>query len=217
VPEREGFVSVDPEIRGSPGPPPPLGLSPPSDGLPEAGRRRISRSGSLLIVTGVVIIGVALVLDAIDYELATNIATIDFQQENLPGAIEGMLGAFGIVLVGAGWFLDQRAVLRAIRPDRPAARSEGATAGPVTVLVGACMLVGVELYGSFVDYLASLLLPTGITVYTFGYEEMVLGAGVVPIGVGWFLHHLGSLGFVESHGGRPPWCGADEGRRSRSS
>ena len=171
----------------------------PAIGPTSSAHSRISRSGSWLIVSGILLIGIAVILIAVDYQILISSGPTDtFQQVNLIGAIDGLFAALGVVLVATGWTLDQRAILALLGSGRPGKQHRTLLAGMVIVLVGASIIVGVELFGFYIDYAAYLHIPVAVNFDVYIYEYVILGVGAILTGIGWFLHHLGALENIES-------------------
>jgi hypothetical protein len=169
----------------------------PPDVLPPL---RISRTGSLLVASGVILIAAGFFLLAEElYLIFSRVSIQNFQQTTeLYAAGQAILTALGIVLVGTGWSLDQRAIDRAVDPRRLQHRSIGMVAGLVILAVGVGLIAGYGLFSAYLDLSAYYQIQLNLSWWTEVDLEVMLGTGVLLVGLGWFVHHLGGLTRLEN-------------------
>jgi|GEM_PF-6626894 len=160
--------------------------------------RRISRTGSVLLLLGLTLVSVGILLVAAEYyALISGQFATDFKLLDLYGAGTGILTAFGIVLVGTGWALDQRAVAWAAGPQRSRGPDSETIAGLVTFAVGVSLIAAWGVYSAYSALSSYYQIGLNPWKWTEVTLEVMLGIGVLLIAIGWFVHHLGVLGRME--------------------
>lgn len=189
---------VSPAPPTAPSPYVGLGLTP-ADNRPVS--RRITRVGSVLILFGLLMVSVAALLVAYEfYQFATQ-RPFQFNESNLIGGFEGLLGGVGVLFVAVGWVVDQNATRRTVLAHPAASRGGVGAAGLVTALLGVVLIVVIEFYGAYIDFAAYNGITGIVTNWTLVYEEIALGAGIILVAFGWFVYHLDTLRRLESSPG----------------
>jgi len=125
-------------------------------------------------------------------------ALYNFKSDNLLGAVENYLGSSGLVLVAVGWTADRSSTLRALGLGGLPTRSGLGSIGIVLAILGVATVVGVLLFGAYVD--TSVYFGRPVDCCTFDQvanEDVVSAFGIVLIAFGWLVSHLTTLRRLE--------------------
>lgn len=158
----------------------------------------VPRTGSVLILSGLVAIGVAAILIGYYYTLPIGDLISNTTAVTILYSSSSLLAGIGVILVAVGWGVDQKAV-RALTPPGPSYRPGARWVGRLVLIpLGAACIAGVEFYFVAISWAALKGVYLYVTEDTLGVLEYVIGLGVLLLAVGWFLHHADTLRRLES-------------------
>ena len=153
--------------------------------------RPIGRAWTMFFAGWVLVASSFFIVAAQEYQFIASPPTFqNFHQIELYPAVEAILDALGVALVGLGWVLSWRTVPRTVGIPGGSMRIPGSTLSYVTVIFGISCIAGFSIYGAYVDIEQYDQVPLNLWKWSGVALEFVLGLGILLVAIGWLIHHF---------------------------
>ncbi len=167
---------------------------------PGSDTKRISRTGSIIFAAGLVLISVSVfLLTYVDYVLLSGHQVQPNEIAGVGGSSDFLAG-LGVLVVVAGWALDQRATYRVAGKTREDPHRLRARIGMAVLLAGACGIAVSFFYSALFEFaeLANYNVSGLVSTWSTIGLELTLGLGFLAVALGWFVFHRVALERLEA-------------------
>jgi len=131
------------------------------------------------------------IVAAEEYQLISSPPSFqNFNQIELYPAVESIMDALGVTMVGLGWVLSWPAAPQILGTPGATMRNPRSTLSYVTVFLGIACVAGFSLYEAYVNLAQYFEVPIHLWMWSVVALEIVLGLGILLVAIGWLIHHV---------------------------